>query len=187
MARKERIRKAVLYPPEVQELAEQVGGFIEYWGFKRIHGRVWTYLYLSTAPLDAGDLMRRFKVTKGFLSIALSELLDYDVIVEAGRSPDGTQLYGANLNITQVILNVLRKRERLMLAQVASVAGLVGKIKPDQQLQLGLDAQRIGELKGMIDGACLMLESIVGSDEIENNSLAQVFGSLGASPTWAVG
>ncbi|MFQ5770977.1 MAG: hypothetical protein ACE5HX_10610, partial [bacterium] len=57
-----------------QRLAESVGEFIKYWGFKEIHGRIWVHIYLSQAPITAKDLTEKLGVTKGLISMMLSEL-----------------------------------------------------------------------------------------------------------------
>lgn len=105
-------------PPELVAFAEQAGRFIEYWGFKNIQGQIWAYLYLSEVPLDTAELMRRTGISKGLASIYLKEMLSYDVIHEARKGLHGTTFYQANPNQDEVIFNVLRKRERMMMAQV---------------------------------------------------------------------
>ena len=42
---------AVIINRRVMEVCDSIGDFIEYWGFKAIHGRVWALLALSTDPL----------------------------------------------------------------------------------------------------------------------------------------
>ncbi|MGA3762246.1 ArsR family transcriptional regulator, partial [Bacillus velezensis] len=85
--------------PELEDFAEQIGQFIEYWGFKRVHGRLWVHLMLSEAPLDASQLIRRLRVSKALVSMSLGDLLEYDVIEEAGKSARGTQLYRAREDV----------------------------------------------------------------------------------------
>ncbi len=97
--------------PELEDLADQIGEFIHYWGFKRIHGRIWTHIYLAAKPLDAADLVRQMKISKALVSISLRELIDFEVIEEVGKSSRGTHLYRANPDILKVILSVLRQRE----------------------------------------------------------------------------
>lgn len=58
-----------ILPPELEDLANEVGDFICYWGFKKIHGRLWTHIYLARVPLDAGQLMQRLKVSKALISL----------------------------------------------------------------------------------------------------------------------
>jgi DNA-binding transcriptional regulator GbsR (MarR family) len=102
----------------VNALAEEIGGVIEYWGFKNIHGKVWTHLYLSPEPLDAAELMSRLKISKSLASITLNDLLRYNVIVQKGKGPRDTQTYGVNPDIREVILKVLREREFRMMTRV---------------------------------------------------------------------
>src|SRR4051812_25087650 len=111
--------------PELEDLAEQIGEFIEYWGYKKVHGRIWTHLILSETPLDATALIRRLGISKALASMSLADLISPGVIYEAGRGKRGTILYAPNLNLTQVILNVLRQRERRMLARIAASFALL--------------------------------------------------------------
>jgi two-component system phosphate regulon sensor histidine kinase PhoR len=43
----------------LHSLSEQIGDFIQYWGFKKIHGMIWTHLYLSSTPLSAHELIQK--------------------------------------------------------------------------------------------------------------------------------
>jgi len=38
------------------QACETVGQMMELWGFKRIHGMVWTYIYLQPKPVSAADI-----------------------------------------------------------------------------------------------------------------------------------
>ena len=102
-------------PSELFQLEQSVGEFMHYWGFKAIHGRIWTHLFISTSALDSLELMIRLRVSKGLMSLALRDLLDYNVIVSDHVGKHGTTFYKANPEIINVISNVLRKRELQML------------------------------------------------------------------------
>src|SRR5258708_3849854 len=71
------------YPHEIESLSNEIGKFIHHWGFKKIHGKIWTHLYLSETPLDAGTLMKRLDVSKALMSLSLRDLLKYKVIIRA--------------------------------------------------------------------------------------------------------
>ena len=101
MKKKERLS------PELIQLAESIGKFIEYWGFKSIHGRVWALLYLSARPLSSIELSRYLKVSKTLMSFSISVLRKYRVIQDAGKGIKRTQYFEANPDISSVILNVL--------------------------------------------------------------------------------
>lgn len=111
--------------PEIKELAEQVGEFMRYWGFKKVHGQIWLHIYLSPEGLDAAALMKRLKISKALVSMTLADLIEYRVVLPGAKSKNATQLYLSNPNLMEAILNVLRSRERKMLSRIqASMRGL---------------------------------------------------------------
>ena len=148
-------------PPELTELAEQVGNFIEYWGFKKVHGRIWTHLFLSENPLDAGDLVKRLNISKALVSMSVADLLEYEVIEPAGRGEEGTQLYRANPDLQKVIFNVLRQRERKMLSQTRSALSLLESQGKTAIQGSGIDLTRLQELSGLITGAQGVLDGFL--------------------------
>jgi DNA-binding transcriptional regulator GbsR (MarR family) len=148
-------------PPEMDDLANEVGDFICYWGFKKIHGRLWTHLYLSSDPLDAGQLMQRLKVSKALISLTLNDLLRYDVIVESGKSARGTQTYVANPDVLDVILNTLRRRERKMLAKAETSHRMLSSLSPERQAKASLHNERVLALGRMIHQAQNALSSLL--------------------------
>ena len=85
--------------PELEDLAHQIGEFMEYWGFKKVHGQIWCHLFLSSTPLDASELMSRLGISKALVSISLKELLKYEVIRESGKSDRGTRCYQATEDV----------------------------------------------------------------------------------------
>ena len=36
----------------IVEICDAVGAFIKYWGFKEVHGRVWTYMVLHSQAVS---------------------------------------------------------------------------------------------------------------------------------------
>lgn len=154
-------------PPELNDIAEQVGSFMEYWGFKNIHGRIWTHIFLSKESLDAGCLIRRLDVSKALMSMSLAELLDHDVIQVAGKSSNGTTTYMANPDITHTILSVLRKRERRMLNRASSAAK---SLPIAAEGEVNLNPDRVESLKAMIQTAEQTLDCLLS---LKNFDFAQ--------------
>ncbi|PIT99058.1 MAG: hypothetical protein COT74_12530 [Bdellovibrionales bacterium CG10_big_fil_rev_8_21_14_0_10_45_34] len=147
--------------PEFQELSEQVGEFIAYWGFKKIHGKIWTNLYTSKTPLDAGTLVKRIHVSKALISISLKELIHYGVVQEAGKSSSGTVLYEANPKVTEVIISVLRKREQKMVCHALAAQLRVEQLSDEEKERLGLCQDRIENLGIMVREANKLLNKLV--------------------------
>lgn len=158
--------RGIKVSPEMEELSRQVGAFMQYWGFKAIHGRIWVHLFLSPQALDAGELIQRLKVSKALMSMSITDLLEYDVILEAGKGNRGKQLYVANPKVTTVIFDVLRKRERQLLAKVASSFQLLEGDHKAGSSMAGVQPERLKELGIMIHSAQEALEAFIAIGEI---------------------
>lgn len=139
--------------PELKELEELVGSFMQYWGFKKIHGRIWTHLYTSSEPLDSQTLISRLKVSKGLMSLAVRDLLDYEVIVPVSTGKHGVTFYKANPDVMNVITNVLRKREAVMLSSVNSCIERIVAYSKTELTNSQLDLKNIENIKVMTQSA----------------------------------
>ena len=111
---------AALKTPEnmMITLAHSIGEFIQYWGFRRIHGQVWTLIYLSKTPLHATEIVARLGVSKALVSLAINELLDYNLIILTSEPERKVKTYVANPELFKVIREVLRARELPMLERI---------------------------------------------------------------------
>jgi DNA-binding transcriptional regulator GbsR (MarR family) len=153
-------------PPELMELADQVGRFMEYWGFKRIHGHLWVHIYLAKEPLDATTLVQRLKVSKALVSLALRDLLRYNVIRIVGQGNRGKIFLESNPDLIKVISSVLRMRERKLLAQIGSSHRNLQKAKAAHPECENLDNEKIEKLGEMIQNAEDTLDALINSDLI---------------------
>ncbi|MBC7385362.1 MAG: hypothetical protein H7301_04250 [Cryobacterium sp.] len=159
------------FPPEILALDEEIGHFMEYWGFKRIHGRVWLHLYLSDTPLDVSELMRRLKVSKTLLSFCMKELKEYAVIIETGMGRHGTVFYQANPDLQSVIQNVLRIRERPLLGKIKVAHTGVATLPESEVRENNLSPKRIKELGKLVNSAERSLRTL--------SNLSLIAGSAG--------
>lgn len=174
------------FPPEILQLDQQLGEFMEYWGFKRIHGRVWLHLYLADAPLDVAQLMSRLHVSKALMSFCIRDLKEYGVILEVGVAKHGTVLYSANPDLISVIQNVLRLRERPMLARIHASQQLAQSLTDAERKTHGIDLGRLKGLGKLVAGAEQALLTVVRlpSDEsIPGGGLLSMLDLLGDGPT----
>jgi DNA-binding transcriptional regulator GbsR (MarR family) len=163
---------------EFDDVAERVGEFIQYWGFKRIHGKIWTHLYLSSVPLDATTLVRRLRVSKALVSFSMRDLLEYNVIREVARGRGRTVLFEANPDVTSVILNVIRLRELKMMSTVRLAAERLNQHSSDALLEMKISGKKLDDLRGMIESAENFLHFILSADGMEQSDLFAAFKSL---------
>jgi len=150
----------------INRLADCVGDFIQYWGFKKIHGKVWTHLYLSPDPLDAAELMERLGISKSLASITINDLLHYKVILAKGKGPKDTQVYVANPEVREVILEILKQREASMLekadSEVRNLSTVTGQLQDPV-----IDPNRLQSVGRMINEAQLALTAITSLKEVD--------------------
>jgi DNA-binding transcriptional regulator GbsR (MarR family) len=150
---------------KLRALSMSVGNFIKYWGFRRIHGAIWTQLYLSKTPLSCTDLTRRLAVSKALISPALDELCNYQLIKAAPAPNQKTKLYVASENINEVIQHVLKTRESLMLKEISDHFAAYKPLGTDDE---GINPVKLNSLEEMIKGANLMLELILIQPDVLN-------------------
>lgn len=155
-------------PHEFEQLADQVGSFIEYWGFKKIHGQIWTHIWLSDKPIAATVLVKRLKVSKALVSLAIKDLIHYKVIKVLGQGDRRKILLVANEDVQSVIANVLKMRESKMLESVIKSNAKVQKMSADHKAAIGLDECKLEQMKVLIDFAQLSLTTVIESQLCNN-------------------
>ena len=145
-------------------LANTVGDFIRYWGFRRIHGQIWTQVFLSQISLSGADLTRSLKVSKALISPALKELLKHKLIIEH-KVDSKTKSYSANSNVLEVIRNVLLKRESILIKKAEkNFLALKNSLKESSQI----NTTRLNELGSMISVGTLASDFILTNLSKEN-------------------
>ncbi len=147
--------------PEIDDLSELIGEFIQYWGFKSIHGKIWIHLYLSTEPLDAKALMNRLNISKALVSISLRDLMLYDVVLEDMVSSEGTKTYTANTDVKGVIERVLRGREKIMMGKIKGSFQNLKDAPASELAAMGVQTKRVRELEKLITKGDQMLATVM--------------------------
>lgn len=144
----------------LRPLASSIGDFIRYWGFRRIHGQIWTMIYTSKNPLSGADLSAGLKVSKALISKALKELEDHELIIQVESENSKTKRYAANPEVFKVIQKVLINREMQILHRISASFDYLqrsNQAAPDDNL----DPQRMKELGDMIKSANKMMTAFV--------------------------
>ena len=150
---------------QLTELSHKLGDLIHNWGFKRIHGRIWTRLFLSTRPLDAADLIQQLDISKALVSISLRELLDVKAVEDVGRSARGTNLFRANGNLQAIYLEVLKKRERMMLEQTSAALSMVAALEAVDLNESDISSTQISVLGSHLEKAMTVLNAYVSRED----------------------
>jgi DNA-binding transcriptional regulator GbsR (MarR family) len=131
-------------------LAELMG----FWNFKPSMGRVWTALYLSSEPLTAEQVCEMTNLSKGSVSMTLSDLVDWQVVRKTSMNGDRRRYFEACTDILGMITRVFERRElelvtrsvnqleqALLLLEQHSASSV-----PSQMLRTRFLATRVGNL-----------------------------------------
>lgn len=159
---------------DVDELSDRVGEFIRYWGFKKIHGKIWCHLYLNKEPLDAGQLICKIGVSKALISQSLAELVEYKVIITIDENKKKKR-YLPNKKIISVITSILRQREQLILGDVMRDFRNVENFSQEHLEMVGIEKDQLCKLGNMITFADRFLGSMLRFESISLKAFRKIF------------
>jgi len=132
---------------KLNDLIDGVGSFIEYWGFRKIHGRIWSRVYVSDRPLSTPEIVSSLGVSKALVSGALNELLEHKLVVKVGQVKFGGITYIACPNPAEVVRDVVRNRELVLLEKIQSDLADLDKLNVQESKDLGINRESIKNLK----------------------------------------
>ena len=161
---------------QVNRLAEKVGTFIEYWGFKRIHGMIWTHLYLSPRPVSAQELIARLKVSKALISLSMKDLMHYGLVLQTDESLNKkNKFYIANPDVFSAIRQVLVAREQEMLKGTEEEFRLLKSLSESGADPSMIEPDRLETMGMMINGAQKTLQAMQELSQIRPEQLTNMF------------
>lgn len=155
-------------PKPLADLCSLIGDFIQYWGFKKIHGQIWTTVFLSKEPIDATTIVKRLRVSKALVSLALKDLIDFEVIRVAGKGARRKTLYQSHPDLIYVISRVLIAREQRLLEEIMTKQCEVNALIKASKENLDICPEKMCELEDMVSSAQEMLKCLVASGFISN-------------------
>src|SRR5436309_2242052 len=156
----------------LHEVADAVGALMEFWGFKRVMGRVWTLLYLRGEPLSAAELCEQLAISSGAASMTLAELEHWSVVKRFRKSGDRREYFEAETDIWKMISKVLRERELVQIERALEVFERVReKLRslavPGERSRLEDIAERLGKLVDLARVGRALLVAIVQQGRVD--------------------
>ena len=161
---------------QLTDLSQCLSELVHNWGFKRIHGRIWTRLFLSTRPLDAADLIQQLDISKALVSISIRELLDLKAVEEVGRSARGTNLFRANGNLGEIYLQLLRQREQKQLEQTSAALSMLANLDAATLNECEVSPSQMDKLSAHLRTAMGFVSETLINETLINEEVAQAEG-----------
>jgi DNA-binding transcriptional regulator GbsR (MarR family) len=147
---------------EILPLADSVGEFIQYWGFKSIHGRVWTLIYLSDQPISTPQIVETLGVSKGLTSMAINELMELELIEQLDKAKYGVHTYISKEDIASTVRNVLRERELVYIKEAQNKMEVLLSKSDSELNKSNINKKRLKSLRDLTHSHRLLLSKVVG-------------------------
>jgi HTH-type transcriptional regulator, glycine betaine synthesis regulator len=161
------------------EVADTIGRLMEFWGFKRPMGRMWTLLYLSPAPLGAAELGEQLKMSAGAVSMTLNELLKWGAVKKSWRPGERRDFYEAETSIGKLVQRVLRERELELVRQFAEALRNAEAALPrpaDSAGPTDFKRTRVHELQRLSQLGETLLTALVAGKVVDPTPFLKVYG-----------
>jgi DNA-binding transcriptional regulator GbsR (MarR family) len=165
--------------PEL-EVADSVGQLMEFWGFKRPMGRIWTLLFLSPSPLGAAEVGEALKMSAGSVSMAIGELVKWGAVKKTWRPGERRDFYEAETNVGKLVQRVLRERELTLVRTFGealdSADGALAQSETDDVKVRAFKRERLEELRRLSRLGETLLTALVAGRTVDPTPILKVYG-----------
>jgi len=162
-------------------VSDVVGRLIEFWGFKRNMGRIWSVLYLSPDPLSAEDLRQALSLSSGAVSMTLNELSRWGVVRKVWVQGERKDFYAAEVQLWRMISRVFSEREKTEIVTaieafemaLAEVSKLRQSADPKTRARAELQHERIKQLLDLAKLGKGLIETLLATAKIDAEPLVR--------------
>lgn len=172
-------------------VSDAVGRLMEFWGFKRNMGRIWTVLFLADQPLSSKDLQERLGLSSGAVSMTMSDLNRWGVTKKVWIQGERRDYFEAEGNFWKMISRVWNERERVeILDAIDALEGALeyakrkrdGSDDPDVQRRARRQIQRIEQLLELARLGRRLVEAFVQKATVDASPLLDVLLGVRSEP-----
>jgi DNA-binding transcriptional regulator GbsR (MarR family) len=168
--------------PAELEVADSVGRLMEFWGFKRPMGRIWTLLYLSPEPLGAAEIGDALRMSAGAVSMAMGELVKWGAVKKSWRPGERRDFYEAETSIGRLVQRVLRERELSLVRGFGEALDAAQRALPNERGEnLAFKRERLAELRRLSKLGEALLTALVAGKTVDPTPFLKMYGGGGGS------
>ncbi len=162
-------------------VSDAVGRLMEFWGFKRNMGRVWSVLYLSPSPLTAADLKDLLQISSGAVSMTVAELMRWGVVKKIWVQGERRDFYVAEVALWRMISRVLGERERAEIqSAVEAFERAMSELEErradssgDERARADLQVRRVRALLDLAKLGRTLLDVLLSTAKLDAEPLAR--------------
>lgn len=97
----------------VVAVCDAVGAYIEGWGFRSIHGRVWALLAMRKGAMSQAEIAETLGVSRSLVSLAMSELTQFGLVRPTSDARNAP--WEPTWDVWPTITDVIRSREWMLM------------------------------------------------------------------------
>jgi DNA-binding transcriptional regulator GbsR (MarR family) len=156
----------------LHEIADAIGALMEFWGFKRVMGRIWALLYLRGEPLTAAELCEELDISTGAASMTLAELEHWGVVKRSRKLGDRREYFEGETDIWRMVSRVLRERELLQIERALEIFDRVKEhlsrnAAPGERARVDEVVERISRLADLARLGRTLVSALVSQGKVD--------------------
>jgi DNA-binding transcriptional regulator GbsR (MarR family) len=122
--------------------ADAMGRLMEFWGFRRHMGRLWTILYLSPEPMTTTELAETLQLSSSAVSLSLGELVHWGAVRKTWRPGERKDFYQAESSVWKLVRRVYERRELNLIREAIEAFGDAQRQLDESRSQLEGEERR---------------------------------------------
>jgi len=122
--------------------ADAMGRLMEFWGFRRHMGRLWTVLYLSPDPMTTAELSDTLKLSSSAVSLSLGELVRWGAVRKTWLPGERKDFYQAESSVWKLLRRVYERRELNLIREAIDAFGDAQRHLDETRVQLSVRDRR---------------------------------------------
>lgn len=167
----------------IRHTCEGIGQIIEAWGFKKIMGMTWAFLYLCPEPASAKDICTALNISPALASITLQELTRWQVLKKISPLGKRRDYYIAEHDMWKMLNKILEYRERPQVENVKNKLGLAlsaldqeNRVRPDLKSKRTCQFQRvrIEDLASITNMAMGLMDAVSKEGRIDISPMTSI-------------
>ena len=128
--------------------ADAMGRLMEFWGFRRHMGRLWTILYLSPEPMTTGALSETLQLSSSAVSLSLGELVRWGAVRKTWLPGERKDFYQAESSVWKLLRRVYERRELNLIREASDAFCEAQRVLDEARDQLrGEERRRVDYMR----------------------------------------
>ena len=128
--------------------ADAMGRLMEFWGFRRHMGRIWTVLYLSPEAMTTAELSATLQLSSSAVGLSLSELVRWGAVRKSWRPGERKDFYRAETSVWKMLRRVYERRELNLIRETGeSFAEALRRLEASRSESVPQDRRRMDHMR----------------------------------------